>query len=104
MNKLCMLTLALGALTLAVPAQANEAAMNKAGCFVCHSKDKKVVGPAFKDVAAKYKGNAEAAKMLAAKVRAGGKGVWGPVPMPANGVDKISDADLKTAVAFVLAQ
>jgi cytochrome c len=96
------------AFTLAVPAaraQADiEATMNKAGCLACHAKDKKLVGPAYKDVAAKYKGQADAVAKLSEKVRKGGQGVWGPVPMSPNGPDKISDADLKAAIEWVLKQ
>jgi cytochrome c len=79
-----------------------DEAMNKAGCMACHAKDKKVVGPAFKDIAAKHKGDKEAPTKLAEKVRKGGSGNWGPIPMPANGPDKISDADLKGAVEQIL--
>ena len=83
-----------------------EATMNKAGCLACHAKDKKLVGPAYKDVAAKYKGQADAVAKLSEKVRKGGVGVWGPppIPMPATGPDKISDADLKAAIEWVLKQ
>jgi cytochrome c len=79
-----------------------EAAMNKAGCMACHTKDKKLVGPSFKDIATKYKGQADAATKLADKVRKGGSGVFGPVPMSPNGADKISDKDLKEAVELIL--
>jgi cytochrome c len=97
----------LAALTLtAFAAQAGtaetEAAMNKAGCMACHAKDKKMIGPAFKDIAVKYKGQADAATKLADKVRKGGSGVFGPVPMSPNGADKISDKDLKEAVELIL--
>jgi cytochrome c len=86
-------------------AQANiEATMTKAGCLACHAKDKKLVGPAYKDVAAKYKGQAGVAAKLAEKVRKGGSGVYGPVPMPPTGPDKISDADLAAAIEWVLKQ
>ena len=78
-----------------------EEAMNKAGCMACHAKDKKLVGPSFKDIAAKYKGQDVTAKLMD-KVRKGGSGVYGPVPMAPNGPDKISDADLKEAVDFIL--
>lgn len=74
----------------------------KAGCMACHSIDKKILGPSFKDVAAKYKGkDAEAA--LIKKVKDGGAGVWGPIPMPPNGA-KLSDSEYKTVVSWVLAQ
>ena len=96
------ITAALLAAFLATPAMANpEAAMNKAGCMACHAKDKKLVGPSFKDIAAKYKGQDVTAKLMD-KVRKGGSGVYGPVPMAPNGPDKISDADLKEAVDFIL--
>jgi cytochrome c len=92
-------------LTAPAVAQADiEATMTKAGCLACHAKDKKLVGPAYKDVAAKYKGQADAVAKLMDKVRKGGSGVYGPVPMPPNPVDKISDADLKAAVEWVLKQ
>lgn len=84
-----------------VDAKAAEALMTKSGCVACHAVDKKVIGPAYKDVAAKYRGNAKAAAMLQEKVKKGGSGVWGPVPMPPN--TQVSDADIKTLVAYILA-
>ncbi|MBK9134705.1 MAG: c-type cytochrome [Betaproteobacteria bacterium] len=102
-----LLALGLATAVFAAPsfAQANiEATMTKALCLTCHAKDKKLVGPSYKDVAAKYKGKADAVAMLSAKVRKGGQGVWGPVPMPPTGADKISDADLKAAIEWVLKQ
>jgi cytochrome c len=98
---------ALAAAAVAVPAHAQsdiEKKMTQAGCLACHTKDKKLVGPAYKDVAAKYKGQAEAAAKLGEKVRKGGQGVWGPVPMPPTGADKLGDADLKAAIEWVLKQ
>ena len=80
---------------------APEEAMSKAGCMACHAKDKKLVGPSFKDIAAKYKGQDVSAK-LAEKVRKGGSGSFGPIPMPPNPADKISDGDLKDAIAVIL--
>jgi cytochrome c len=71
-------------------------------CLACHAIDKKMVGPAYQDVAKKYKGDKEAVNTLVSKVKAGGKGVWGPIPMPANS-PKVSDADIKTLVEWVLA-
>ncbi|ARL04423.1 cytochrome C [Burkholderia multivorans] len=70
-------------------------------CFSCHAVDHKVVGPAYQDVAAKYKGNANALAILMKKVKNGGSGVWGPVAMPPN--PTISDADLKIVLTWVLA-
>jgi len=81
-----------------------EEAMTKAGCVACHTKDKKLVGPSFKDIAARYKGQANAVTTLSKKVREGGKGTFGPVPMSPNPPDKISDTDLKAAVEYILAQ
>ena len=74
---------------------------SKNACMGCHQVDKKLVGPSFKDVAAKYKGDKGALAKLTAKVKNGGAGVWGPVPMPANA--GVSDADIKTVVEWVLA-
>lgn len=78
-----------------------EEAMTKAGCMACHSKDKKIIGPAFKEIAAKYKGQDATAKLMA-KVRTGGSGTFGPIPMAPNPPDKINDADLKAAVELIL--
>ncbi|QTN22066.1 c-type cytochrome [Rhizobacter sp. AJA081-3] len=78
-----------------------EDAMAKAGCMACHAKDKKMIGPAFKEIAAKYKGQDVVATLMQ-KVRTGGKGNFGPIPMAPNPPDKINDADLKAAVEFIL--
>ena len=85
----------------AVHADAGEDMLKKNGCTACHSIDKKVVGPAYMEVAAKYKGDAGAAAKLADKVKKGGSGVWGPVPMPPN--PSVSDADLKAMISYILA-
>lgn len=83
-------------------AMASEAIAQKAGCLACHTKDKKVVGPSYQEVAKKYKGQADAPAKLAAKVRKGGSGVWGSVPMPPNDEKKISDADIKAVIDWIL--
>lgn len=83
-------------------ALATEALAQKAGCMACHAKDKKIVGPSFKEVAAKYAGQADAVTTLSAKIRSGGKGVWGQVPMPPNDAEKLNDADLKSVVEWLL--
>jgi len=83
-------------------ADAVDDAMTKAGCMACHAKDKKIVGPSFKDIAAKYKGQPDVVAKLSEKVRKGGSGVFGPVPMAPNPPDKISDADLKSAIELIL--
>lgn len=95
--------LALSAVMAAAPAAAQdaEAAMNKAGCMACHAKDKKMVGPSFKDIAAKYKGQDVTAKLME-KVRKGGSGVFGPIPMAPNPPDRIDDASLKAAIELIL--
>jgi cytochrome c len=85
---------------VAAPALANEELAKKHACTACHSIDKKLVGPAYKDVAAKYRGNAKAEAMLVDKVKKGGVGVWGQVPMPPN--TQVPDADVKTLVKWVL--
>ena len=83
--KTTLFTLAVVAVALSSSsAFANQELAQKKNCLACHSLDKKIVGPAYKDVAAKYKGQAGAEAKLAAKIMAGGSGVWGPVPMPAN--------------------
>lgn len=98
-----ILLLAAAAVAFSAPAWADtEAAMKKANCYTCHTKDKKLVGPAFKDIAAKYKGQADAPAKLFDKVRKGGSGVWGPVPMAPNPASAISDADLKAAIELIL--
>jgi cytochrome c len=91
---------AAAAAVMAVPAQANEELAKKHNCLACHQIDKKSVGPAYKDIAKKYKGQADAVAKLSEKVKKGGSGVWGPVPMAPN--PAVSDADLKTLVEWVL--
>lgn len=94
--------------TLILPGQvfaadaAGLALAKKSDCLVCHAVDKKIIGPSYKDVSAKYKGQAGAEDKLVAKVKAGGSGVWGPVPMSAH--PDMSDADLHTIVKWVLSQ
>lgn len=100
--KALLLTVAVaGSLMVAGQASANQALAQKSGCLACHSIDKKVLGPAYKDVAAKYKGDAGAEAKLVAKVKAGGSGVWGPMPMPANS-PQVKDEDIKTIVKWIL--
>ena len=85
---------------LALPAKADEAMAKKYNCLACHQIDKKAVGPAYKDIAKKYKGQAGADVKLAEKVKKGGQGVWGPVPMPPNVA--VPDADIKKLVDWIL--
>jgi cytochrome c len=100
--RLALAAAALGGLLAAPGAFASEQIAIKATCATCHTATKKIVGPTWHDVAVKYKGKADAPKMLAERVRKGGKDVWGPVPMLPLGADKISDADLKTVIAWIL--
>jgi cytochrome c len=100
MKKTHILFAALGAALASAPALANEELAKKNACTACHAIDKKLVGPAYKEVAAKYRGNAKAEAMLADKVKKGGVGVWGQVPMPPN--PQVKDEDVKTLVKWVL--
>jgi len=102
MNHRLTLAAALAAAFVAAPALANLELAQKSGCTACHAVDKKVVGPSYKEVAAKYKADKGAAAKLEEKVKKGGQGVWGPVPMPPNSF--VSDADIKTLVKWVLSQ
>ena len=97
--KLVVATAALTGMLFAAPGFADEALAKKHNCTACHAIDKKLVGPAYKDVAAKYKGQNVAAK-LQEKVKKGGQGVWGPVPMPPNAA--VPDADIKTLGDWIL--
>lgn len=73
----------------------------KNACLTCHSVDKKIVGPAYKDVAAKYRGDKTAEAHLMDKVKKGGAGVWGQIPMPPN--PQVKDEDLRVIVKWILA-
>jgi len=83
-------------------AQDAEELLKKHACLACHAVDKKLVGPAYKDVAKKYAGQKDAAAMLVEKVKKGGVGVWGQIPMPPNAA--VPDADLKVMVNWILSQ
>src|SRR5437588_2980427 len=85
----------------ALDVKAGEALMQKDGCAACHGIDKKIVGPAYVDVAAKYKGDAGAQAKLTQKIKAGGAGVWGPIPMPPN--PQVPDDEIKALVSWILA-
>lgn len=82
-------------------ASADEALAKKSACMSCHQVAKKVVGPSFQDVAKKYKGDAKASDHIVGVIKKGGKGVWGPVPMPPH--PQVSDADAKKLADWVLA-
>lgn len=81
--------------------EAGEALAQKSGCLACHGVDKKVLGPSYKEVAAKYKGDKTAEAKLVQKVKAGGSGVWGAMPMPPNS-PHVKDADIQAIVKWVL--
>lgn len=98
-----VLALSLAAMAAPTASAADAAGLaQKAGCMACHSIDKKMLGPSFKDVAAKYKGK-DSEAMLIKKVKDGGAGVWGQIPMPPNG-NKLSDGEYKTVVSWILTQ
>ena len=82
------------------PALADQALATAKNCMACHAIDKKLVGPAYKDVAAKYAGQKDAVDKLAVKIMKGGSGAWGPVPMPANA--QVNEAEAKKLAAWVL--
>ena len=84
----------------AADAQAAEALAKSSGCFACHTVDKKLVGPGYKEIAAKYRNDKTAPAKLAQKVKEGGKGVWGDIPMAPNA--HVKDADIKTMVEWIL--
>jgi cytochrome c len=91
--------LALAAGAIALPAQADEALAKKHNCFACHQVEKKVIGPAYREIAKKYKGQNVAAQ-LEQKVKKGGVGVWGQIPMPPN--PAVPDGDVKKLVDWIL--
>ena len=84
MKAVWMGMVAASALLMVGTAQANADLAKASGCTNCHTVDKKLVGPALKDIAAKYKDDAGAQARLEEKVKKGSQGVWGPVPMPPN--------------------
>jgi cytochrome c len=96
------LALAAAAITVATPALADMQLATAKNCMACHAVDKKLVGPSYKEVAAKYAGQKDATAKLADKVIKGSAGVWGPVPMPANA--QVTPDEAKKLVAWVLTQ
>ena len=94
------LALVAAAATVSAPAMADEALAKAKNCLACHAVDKKVLGPSYKDIAAKYAGQKDAADKLAAKIIKGGVGAWGQIPMPANA--QVNEAESKKLVAWIL--
>ena len=97
-----LIPIAAGFVLASAPASAQQDLAQKKNCMSCHAIDKKLVGPAYKDVAAKYAGQKDAVDKLTQKVLKGGAGVWGPLPMPAN--PQVSEAEAKQLVQWVLSQ
>ncbi|QJR13425.1 c-type cytochrome [Usitatibacter palustris] len=100
MRKFALALPALALATLALPTVASEELMKKHACTACHQIDKKTVGPAYNDVAAKYAGDPKAKAMLIEKVKKGGMGTWGQIPMPPNSA--VPDADVEKLVTYIL--
>ena len=96
------LLFAVAGLVAATPALADMALATAKNCMACHAVDKKLVGPSYKDVAAKYTGQQDAVEKLSAKVIKGGSGVWGPIPMPANA--QVTPDEAKKLVAWIMTQ
>jgi len=101
MNRLAFVLVA-AVVPASLPAHAQEELAKKHACLACHAVDKKLVGPAYKDVAAKYRGDAGAEAKLVEKVKKGSQGTWGQVPMPPNA--SVPDADVRALVKWILSQ
>jgi len=102
MKQLALILGASAALAGALPAAASPELAKKHACFACHAVDKKLVGPSYKDVAGKYRGDKGAEARLVDKVKKGSQGTWGQVPMPPNAA--VPDADVRTLVRWILSQ
>jgi len=99
MKRIIVAAAAATAIIAAAPALADEALAKAKGCTACHDINKKLVGPAYKDVAKKYRGDKAAEAAMANSVLKGSQGKWGPIPMPPN---KVTDDEAKKLVAWVL--
>ena len=102
MKRLALVLAAAAAIPASLPAHAQEELAKKHACLACHAIDKKLVGPAYKEVAAKYRGDASAEAKLVDKVKKGSQGTWGQVPMPPNA--NVPDADVRALVKWILSQ
>jgi cytochrome c len=102
MKRLAIVLAAAAVVPASFPAQAQEELAKKHACFACHAVDKKLVGPSYKDVAAKYRGDAGAEAKLVDKVKKGSQGTWGQVPMPPN--SSVPDGDVRALVKWILSQ
>lgn len=102
MKRTLLVTLTVALACAASAASANPDLAKAKNCMACHAIGSKLVGPAYKDVAAKYAGQKDAEDKLVQKVMKGGSGIWGPIPMPAN--PQVSEAEARTLVKWVLSQ
>ena len=102
MKRLALVLATAAAVPASLPAYAQEELAKKHACLACHAIDKKLVGPSYKDVAAKYRGDAGAEAKLVDKVKKGSQGTWGQVPMPPN--SSVPDADVRALVKWILSQ
>lgn len=100
MKFIATLPFSLAALIAAMPAFASEELAKQKACLTCHAAQTKVIGPSFADIATKYRSDKDADTKLAGKIRAGGSGVWGQIPMPPNAA--VSEAEAKTLAKWVL--
>ena len=102
MKRLALVLTVAAAVPASLPARAQEELAKKHACLACHAIDKKLVGPAYKDVAAKYRGDPSAEAKLVDTVKKGSQGTWGQVPMPPN--SNVPDADVRALVKWILSQ
>ena len=102
MNRLVPVLVLAAAFSSSLAAHASEELAKKHACFACHAVDKKLVGPSYKDVAAKYRNDAGAESRLTDKVKKGSQGTWGQVPMPPNAA--VPDGDVRALVKWILSQ
>ncbi len=100
MKSIAAVPFALAALFSVTPALASEELAKQKACLTCHAAQTKVIGPSFADIAAKYKSDKDADNKLAGKIRAGGSGVWGQIPMPPNAA--VSEAEAKTLAKWLM--
>ncbi len=100
--KFVFIVLAVTSLLATNSAFADQKLAQSSGCMTCHAVDKKLIGPGFKEIAAKYKADKAAEAKLTHKVKAGGSGAWGSIPMPSN--PHVKENDIKTLVRWILSQ
>lgn len=100
MNQKLLIPVAMALVSLPLSSFANLALAQKNACMACHSVDKKVLGPAYKDIATKYKGQKDAEAIVIGNIREGGSGKWGAIPMPAQ--NNLSDDDAKALAKWIL--